>query len=149
MNEKQRVAIKQFIVAVRGLKDASVIRSHRYLGDLAEFLCADRLKVNLSTNLREVGHDGVRETLRAQIKYGGGKKTNMDLGDPSKYEEIYVVLGKESVIRKQLCDADFQIYKFTSAQVFAMGKNGKGGYSCGPKHFRRPPDERIFINDAL
>lgn len=107
MNSRQQLAITKFKASIKELKDSGVIRSHRYLGDLAEFPCADALKIDLATNLRQAGHDGMRAQLRAQIKYGGGAKTNVDLGSPLTYEEVYVVLGKDSVVRSHPHDADF------------------------------------------
>jgi len=148
MNQRQRLAITSFAASIKELKDAGVIRSHRYLGDLAEFLCADAFSIDLATNLRQAGHDGTREQLRAQIKYGGGSKTNMDLGDPSTYEEVYIVLGKESVVRSYPHDADFLIYKLTNDEVIAMGQTMKGKYSCGVTRFRRPPDHAISLSDG-
>jgi hypothetical protein len=145
MNQRQKVAITSFGTAISELKNSGVIRSHRYLGDLAEFLCADAFSIDLATNLRQTGHDGMRDQLRAQIKYGGGTKTNVDLGDPSSYEEIYVVLGKESVVRSHPHDADFLIYKLTSKEVLAMGKTKKGKYSCGSAPFCHAPDEEIYL----
>lgn len=145
MNQRQKLAITNFSKAIKELKDAGVIRSHRYLGDLAEFICAKTFNIDLATNMRQTGHDGMREQLRAQIKYGGGTKTNVDLGDPTTYEEVYVVLGKESILRSHPHDADFIIYKLSSEEVSAMGTTKKGKYSCGAAPFRRPPDEAIYI----
>jgi hypothetical protein len=148
MNQRQRLAITNFAVSIRELKNAGVIRSDRYLGDLAEFLCADAFGIDLATNLRQAGHDGMREQLRVQIKYGGGTKTNMDLGDPATYEEVYVVLGKESVVRSFSHDADFLIYKLTADEVLAMGQTNKGKYSCGATPFCRPPDLPISLSNG-
>lgn len=145
MNQRQQIAISGFAASIKELKDAGVIRSHRYLGDLAEFLCADAFSIDLVTNLRQTGHDGIREQLRVQIKYGGGTKTNVDLGDPESYEEVYVVLGKESVVRSYPHDADFLIYKLTSEEVFAIGQTKKGKYSCGATSFRHAPDKAIYL----
>lgn len=147
MNSRQQLAIINFKASIKELKDSGVIRSHRYLGDLAEFLCADSLKIDLATNMRQTGHDGMRTLMRAQIKYGGGTKTNVDLGNPFAYEEVYVVLGKDSVVRSHAHDADFLIYKFTSEEVVAMGQTKKGKYSCGASRFRRPPDEVIYLRE--
>ena len=147
MNPRQRLAIIDFKASIKELKDSGVIRSHRYLGDLAEFICADALSIDLATNLRQTGHDGMRSNLRAQIKYGGGTKTNVDLGDPVTYEEVYVVLGKDSVVRSHPHDADFLIYKLTSEEVVAMGQTKNGKYSCGITRFRRTPDEVIYLRE--
>lgn len=148
MNQRQQRAITDFTTSIQELKDAGVIRSDRYLGDLAEFLCADAFGIDLATNLRQTGHDGTHRGLRAQIKYGGGTKKNIDLGDPDTYEEIFVVLGRDSAIRDDSHDADFIIYKLTSDEVLAMGKNNAGGYSCGKTPFLRLPDETIYLFDG-
>ena len=145
MDIRQRNAITAFGCAVQELKDAGVIRSHRYLGDIAEFLCADAYGIDLEKNLRTVGHDGMREELRAQIKYGGGEKTNMDFGNPGSYDEVYIVLGKESKIRDFPDDSDFLIYVMTSEEVKAIEKTPKGKYSRGITHFRRIPDKSISL----
>lgn len=55
MTPAQQQAITGFIVAVDTLRNAGIIRSHRYLGDIGEFLCADAFGINLSTNLRQAG----------------------------------------------------------------------------------------------
>jgi hypothetical protein len=91
----------------------------------------------------------MREHLRAQIKYGGGTKKNIDLGDPRTYDEVYVVLGKESVIRSYSHDADFLVYKLTAEQVVAMRKTKKGKYSCGATPFCRPPDHAISLDHSV
>lgn len=145
MNILQKNAITAFACAVEELKDAGVIRSHRYLGDIAEFLCADAYGVDLEKNLRMVGHDGMREKLRVQIKYGGGEKTNIDLGAPESYDEIYVVLGKASKIRDFPDNSDFLIYVMSSEEVKSIEKTRKGNYSRGVTHFRRAPDKSISL----
>lgn len=145
MNERQLLALSSFRSAIKELKDAEVIRSHRYLGDIAEFLCADAFEIDLATNLRQIGHDGIRKNLRVQIKYGGGKKTNIDLGDPLTYEEIYVVLGKDSIVRKYQHEADFLVYKLTSDEVKNIGRTNKRKYSCGSNRFANEPDHTISL----
>ena len=139
MNNRQKAAIEAFATAISGLKEADVIRSHRYLGDIAEFLCADAFGIALSDNLREEGHDGMRGGVKVQVKYGGGKKTNVDLGNPDEYEEIYIVLGLESVVRTAGYDGDFVVYKLTSDEVRTM-RTPKGKYSCGRGPLSRTPD---------
>ena len=131
MKDRQKRAIGRFAGAIDELKDAGVIRSHRYLGDIAEFLCADLFGIVLSQNLREAGHDGMRGKLRVQVKYGGGKKTNVSLGNPDEYDEIYIVLGRESVVRMEGHDEDFVVYKLTPDEVRTKTKTRNGTYSCG------------------
>lgn len=148
MNERQQRALLRFNNSIDELKAAGVIRSDRYLGDIAEFLCADAYGIDLATNQRQSGHDGFRQDLKVQIKYGGGKKTNMDLGDPSTYDEVYVVLGKDSVVRKHVHPADFLIYRFTADEVRNIGTTAGARYSCGSNQFDRPADRCISITEA-
>jgi hypothetical protein len=146
MDQRQRAAIAKFSEAVAELKVAGVIRSDRYLGDVAEFLCADAFGIKLEQNLREGGHDGRRGDVKVQVKYGGGKKTNVDLGNPNAYGELYVVLGRGSIVRSSRYDGDFLVYKLTADQVRAL-KNGSGGYSCGGSQFSRAPDLVIRLDE--
>jgi hypothetical protein len=144
---RQKAAIAAFASSVKELKESGVIRSDRYLGDLAEFLCADAFQLDLATNLRQVGHDGMREGVKVQIKYGGGKKKNVDLGDPATYEEVYVVLGRGSVVRSSAHQGDFLIYKLPRKEVLGLCTSA-GTYSCGAGALRREPDRVISIDDV-
>jgi hypothetical protein len=99
------------------LRDSGIIRSHRYLGDIAEFLCADKFGVNLATNLRQLGHDGLLKTKRVQIKYHGGKSTTVDLGDPENYDEVFVVLWPDSIFRPKDKPKKFLIYRLSASQA--------------------------------
>lgn len=146
LTDDQKAALRQFSLAVRNLKDCGVIRSDRYLGDIAEFLCARAFGIDLVTNLREVGHDGMRGQLRVQVKYGGGKKTNMDFGNPDEYDEVYVVLGEGSVIRSREHAGDFLVYILTAEQVRTM-RCSKGKHTCGRRGFSREPDHIINLSD--
>ncbi|MFH0977258.1 MAG: hypothetical protein V1874_15875 [Spirochaetota bacterium] len=148
MNKRQRCALVDFRRSIEELKATGVIRSDRYLGDIAEFLCADAYEIDLATNLRQAGHDGLRQDQRVQIKYGGGKKTNVDLGDPSTYDEVYVVLGRDSVVRKHANKADFLVYCLTAAEVRKIGTTRRGKYSCGASQFARPADRAILLSEA-
>jgi hypothetical protein len=148
MNLQQKEAITNFHSAIKELRNVGVIRSDRYLGDLGEFLCADEFGINLATNLREVGHDGLRNTIKVEIKYGGGSKKNIDLGNPNNYEEVYIVLGKESVIRPIVDDADFLVYKLSATQVKLCHLVSKADntYSCAKKVLSKQKiEKRIFL----
>lgn len=149
MNLNQKNALLAFGAAVELLKQAKVIRSHRYLGDIAEFLCAELTGIDLATNLRQVGHDGMRGELRAQIKYGGGKKTNIDLGNPANYDEIYVVLGEGSVLRTYSAPEEFIVYRLTASQVAALTPIANGRYSCGKRTFSGAPDFVIALSGEV
>lgn len=147
MNERQLLAIQNFAACVSELRAAEVIRSHRYLGDIAEFLCAAVCGIDLSKNLREVGHDGLRGNVKVQIKYNGGEKRNVDLGDPSSYEEIYIVLGKASYLRTTSHKEDFLVYRLSSEEVHIM-RTKSGRYSCGRGQLPKEPLHCISLSVA-
>jgi len=124
--------------AIARLRDEGIVRSHRYLGDLGEFLCADAFGIDLARNLRQVGHDGQREDLRAQIKYHGGKTTTVNLGDPDRYDEVFVVLGPDSVLRPDGHPEEFLVYLLTAAEVRAF-ESENGNYFCTERRLPRRP----------
>ena len=95
----QKRALKQFYDAVDKLKRLRIIRSDKYLGDIAEFLCDVALGVVLAESGRHPGYDGLIEKSKIQVKYSGGKSNTVDCGDPAKYEILFIVLGKKSKLR--------------------------------------------------
>ena len=52
MTEDQRIALQEFFSAVDRLKELNVIRSNKYLGDIAEFLCVSRFGITLAESGR-------------------------------------------------------------------------------------------------
>lgn len=121
MTQLQRDAISRFRDSIAELRQVGVIRSDRYLGDIGEFLCADRYGITLATNCREVGYDGTIGADRVQVKYHGGKSTTVSAGDPGGYQFLYVVLGPDSVLRSVAGD-NFLIYRFSAEELLADGR---------------------------
>lgn len=116
MNEEQKEAIRDFFKSTEVLKNTGVIRSSSYTGDIAEFICADKLSITLAESQREKGLDGVDSAGRkVQIKYHGGKSgTNIIMNSYSEgdFDDLVVVLGPESRIRPEsLPPNTFVIYK--------------------------------------
>lgn len=147
MTPTQRKAISEFFKAIRGLRQVQIIRSQRYLGDLGEFLCADAFCIDLARSRRERGHDGLRGADRVQVKYHGGKSTTADLGDPDQYDEVYLVLGPDSVLRPEGLAEDFLVYKFTAAAVrkFESSKS-KGNHYCTKARIPTKPERKIDLS---
>ncbi len=138
MSQKQRTALAGFFDAVRRLKETGVIRSKRYLGDIGEFLCADRFGIQLGQNLREQGYDGHLDGARVQVKYHGGRSTTADLGDPVHYREIFLVLGPDSVLRDDKRSEEFLVYRFSAVEVKGFLTNG-GRYLCSKSKIPSQP----------
>ncbi|MBN8467402.1 hypothetical protein JYJ95_12835 [Corallococcus exiguus] len=69
---------------------------------------------------------------------------NVDLGNPDTYDEIYVVLDQESVVRAPGYEGDFLVYSFTADEARAMKTAGRR-YSCGKSHFKKAPRHVIRL----
>lgn len=145
MNSRQRNALVEFSQAVQELRAAGVIRSHRYLGDIAEFICAHAKNLVLEENLRAPGHDGMVGNNRVQVKYGGSTKTNVSLGNPDAYDEILVVLGPESVLREAAEKAEFLIFTLTADEVRTSNPCGNGTFSCGKGGWKGKIPHRVSL----
>lgn len=116
MNENQKQAIKNFFKSTKILKELNVIRSSTYTGDIAEFVCAEKLNITLSESQRQSGLDGTDSTGReVQIKYHGGEvRNNIIMTSYSKgdFDDLVVVLAPNSSIRPEFCACNtFSIFK--------------------------------------
>lgn len=149
MNSRQRNALRAFSQAVQELRAAGVVRSHRYLGDIAEFICAYAKDIVLNRNLRAPGHDGMQGSKRIQVKYGGSTKTNVSLGNPDTYDEILVVLGPESVLRDKREKADFLIYTLLADEVRTFNPCNDGTFSCGKGGWKDKSPDRVNLDELV
>ena len=81
MNTEIKDAIKEFYDSVEKLKSLGIIRSDKYLGDIAEYISSYFYEIELAESGRQPGHDGSDNEGRVQIKYHGSPtRTNIDLG---------------------------------------------------------------------
>lgn len=117
MNKEKSKAIEEFFKCVEHLKSLRIIRSDKYLGDIAEFICKSEFGVELAPSGRQPGHDGHIGNSRVQIKYSGGVSTTVECGDPDSYEELIVVIGPGSVLRTDANPNGFVLYRIPSASV--------------------------------
>ena len=130
MTPDQRIAITDFFQAVARLEELEVIRSSRFLGDIGEFLCKEGFGVILSDQLRQTGHDGNDDSGRVQIKFNNSiKGTNIDVGDPNKYETLMVVIGPSSKLKEKNHGAhEFKLYRYTKDEVLSWKSKGNKYY---------------------
>ena len=117
MTEKQVDAIGEFFAAADKLKEFGIIRSDRYLGDIAEFICASSFGMVMAASGREPGHDGLIQDKRIQVKFHGGTSNTVDCGNPDNYDELIVVLGPRSKLRPVGAASTFLIYRISSDLV--------------------------------
>jgi hypothetical protein len=126
MTHRREEAIDAFFAAVAELKQVGVIRSNKYLGDIAEFLCCNFLHMELAANKTQNGHDGVVQGFRCQVKFSGGSSTTIDLGDPTAYERLIIVLGPESVLRPTGSSGRWILYNIPKEVVMARASHTDG-----------------------
>lgn len=146
MENDDKQAIQCFFDAVNKLKDLNIIRSDKYLGDLAEYISAYFYDIELAESGRQPGHDGHDQEGRVQVKYHGSiTRTNIDLGKPGEYETLLVVLGPNSLLRSTEYNHDFLIYRMSANQVRKHKNKGSGSYSCGREPFNGLPDKMLNL----
>ena len=139
-------AISEFFDAVAKLRKLEVIRSDKYLGDLAEYIGKHFYEIDLAVSGRQVGYDGVDEEGTVQVKYHGSPtRTNIDLGDPNQYDNLLVVLGPGSLLRSTAHSEEFLVYRMSSATAKSHLNQKKGTYSCGKTPFARQPDKVLSL----
>jgi len=142
-------AISEFFDAVAKLRRLGVIRSDKYLGDLAEYIGKHFYEIELAVSGRQVGYDGVDKEGTVQVKYHGSPtRTNIDLGDPSQYDNLLVVLGPDSLLRSTAHSEEFLVYRMSSATARSHLNQKKGTYSCGKLPFARQPDKVLSFQAA-
>lgn len=117
MTDEQMVAIGEFFSAAERLKKLEIIRSDRYLGDIAEFIAKAQLGMKMAKSCREPGHDGHIDGKRVQVKFNGGTSITIDVGNPATYDELIVILGPNSVMRASELSDQYVIYRIPSEVV--------------------------------
>ena len=131
MTKDQETAIENFFVSVSQLKELGIIRSDKYLGDIAEFLGQCWFGLELAESGRQVGYDGKIGKAKIQVKFNGGGSTTVNCGDPNEYDELMIVLGPDSALRTADGENSFQIYRIPSDAVLRREphSDGKRRYS--------------------
>jgi hypothetical protein len=133
VTKTELAAISKFFNAVDDLKKRKIIRSDKYLGDIAEFLCVRYLGLSLSSSLRQIGHDGMLGRKKTQVKYHGGTSTTVDCGDPSKYHCLLVVLGPSSILRPEKIEDPYLIYQVSSHAIRKKIVHADGKWRLGKR----------------
>ena len=133
MTDEQTTAIGEFFLAADRLKTLRIIRSDKYLGDIAEFIAVSQLGMTIVTSGTEPGHDGHIEGRKVQVKFNGGTSITIDCGNPDDYDELIVVLGPKSVMRREELTEPYVIYRIPSDVVRnkAPHKDGRLRFAKG------------------
>jgi hypothetical protein len=133
MTAEQTVAIGDFFSSAERLKSLGIIRSDKYLGDIAEFIAASQFGMAMVSSGREPGHDGHIDGRKVQVKYNGGTSITIDCGNPDSYEDLIVILGPKSVMRQVDLLEPYVIYRIPNHIVRKKPphKDGKRRFAKG------------------
>lgn len=98
MEKIKKDSIRKFFETVETLKNEDIIRSSKYLGDIAEYICQELYTLQLNLNQRETGYDATDDIGNTyQIKINNSsEKTNQDIGDPSVYTNLLLIITNNS-----------------------------------------------------
>ncbi|MHB9955740.1 DUF6998 domain-containing protein [Vibrio campbellii] len=142
MTDDQLKAITEFFDIATKLEELEVIRSSRYLGDIGEFLCKEKFDIDLEEGLRSEGHDATDENGRIQIKFSNSVKgNNINVGVPTKYERLIIVVGPNSKLKESDHSAnEFRLYSFPSS-VVKTWKSPSGNYYCAKTKLKKCTDK--------
>jgi hypothetical protein len=100
MDQVKKDTIKIFFEAVEKLKDEHIIRSSKYSGDIAEYICQELYFLTLSASQREEGFDAIdANNIRYQIKLNNSpKNNNQTIGDTMAYHNLLLVVTRDSLL---------------------------------------------------
>jgi len=148
MTEEQKEAIQNFFKSLKVLRRIDVVRSDVILGDIGEFLCTAAFPgLQLVPEKTKEGYDAYFNKKKVQIKYSNSHDAkNIDLGKPEKYQELIVVLGKNSAHRMAgEPDVDYIFYRYSNSEVIERFKVASGYKLSKTKHFKKA-EEQYEIN---
>jgi hypothetical protein len=129
MTEDQRALIRSFFACTASLQDAQIVRSDKILGDLAEWICVQRYGLDLATSGRHPGYDGVIGESKVQVKaHNSPKGTNLSVGNPDQYDELFVLIGPRSRLRVGPAGQTFHVYRFAASYVHTNFRRAAGCY---------------------
>ncbi len=140
MDHKQKILLKKFFETLQELRTIGIVRSDVILGDIGEFLCTVVFQgLKLVSEKTNKGYDALYNEKKVQIKFSNSKDAkNVDLGNPSKYDELIVVLGKESVHRMNNDkDSDYLFYRYECKEVKDKFRVASGHKLSKTKHFKK------------
>lgn len=149
MTEEQKCLVRSFFACVAKLQDAQMVRSDKVLGDLAEWICAQRYGLVLETSGRHAGYDGLIGSSNIQVKaHNSPKGTNLSVGNPDKYDELFVLIGPRSRLRIGPPGQNFHVYRFTAGDVEATLRRPTGCY-CARGALKKREYEIVEVSGAI
>jgi hypothetical protein len=140
MTEDEKKAIQNFFESLKVLRKMNIVRSDVILGDIGEFLCTVTFSgLQLVPEKTNEGYDAYLNKKKVQIKYSNSPDSkNIDLGNPDNYQELIVVLGRDSAHRMAgEPDVEYVFYRYSSSEVIEKFKVNSGYKLSKTKHFKK------------
>jgi hypothetical protein len=144
MNDTQNQALQIFFKSLDLLKSLNIVRSDVIFGDIGEFLCTVVFEgLTLVSEKTNAGFDAHLRDQKVQIKFSNSSDAkNIDLGDPQNYQQLIVVLGRNSAHRMDGDpDTDYLFYMFSSNEVKEHFTTATGYKLSRTKHFKKADKE--------
>ncbi|MDH2208674.1 hypothetical protein N5J53_16820 [Empedobacter sp. GD03644] len=115
-----RKQLSKFFQATKELQEHKIIRSSKYTGDIAEYLCKEIYGLTLCESQREIGYDAIKDELKYQIKINNSsQKTNQEIGNPEKYDVLLLLITSESkLFNSEYSPYFITLYKIESKDLF-------------------------------
>lgn len=136
----ERSLLRELDDVVARLRVAGIVRSGNITGDIGEWLIVREYGLELEESCRKEGYEGHIELegvrYRAQVKvHNSTEGTNVRVGNPLKYDLLFVVVGPTSTLRDaRVIEGGakaFHVYVFESAEIMRdMNAYPNGTYSC-------------------
>lgn len=144
LNADEKDLLNKFFKAVEELKDAKIIRSDKYLGDIGEFLACKFFELTPMKSGRHPDYDAeTKDGKLVQIKYHDSpKRTNIYVGNPEKYDKLVIVLGPRSFFRKHedknptSTEKQFIAYVVDCQVILSKWKTESGKFSTGARRLK-------------
>jgi hypothetical protein len=131
MDEKVKLALRDFFAAQGQLHELSVIGSKHYIDDIALYLCSTVFGMEpVGKRGKDPGYEGMIDTSKVAVRLTNCPSgTPVRVAAPIAFDELIVVLGPNSWMRPEGTDAEFIFYRLDREEVLDRFRESKGIYS--------------------
>ena len=147
MDEKIKLALRNFFAAQGKLHEFGVIGSKHYIDDIAVYLCSRIYGMDpVGKKGKDPGYEGLIGSSRVAVRL-----TNCPTGTPIRitapihFDELIVVLGPNSWMRPEGINAEFICYRLDKEVVLARFRESNGTYSGDAEVLPEHPDKVVSL----
>jgi hypothetical protein len=147
MDDKIKLALRDFFAAQGKLHEFGVIGSKHYIDDIAVYLCSRIYGMEpVGKKGKDIGYEGLIGTSRVAVRL-----TNCPTGTPVRiaapvaFDELIVVLGPNSWMRPEGIDGEFIFYRLRKDEVRDRFRESNGIYSGDTEILPAQPDKLLSL----